>query len=172
MVERVFDCFGGHINDQSDLQSARYQAVSSVNDHQDREISALQVQTQALSVLLRRVIDDHASLIAHVWEIQNTIAYDLFFWSLLPVPFVSSLAGIDGSGSSSSSESSDNSNPGSSPSPSPHSFQTCVSRGSPPEEGVRPSIRPLRTASIWFPPELGSVLRSFQSSSTDPNASQ
>ena len=170
MVERVFDNFGGHINDQSDLQRAHHQAVSTVNGHQDREINTLQVRTQALSVLLHRLLDDHTSLITHVWDLQNIISYNLLFRSLLPVPFVLSLAGIDGSGSDSSSKSSNDSHPNSSPSPSPHSFQTCISRSSPSEEGVRPSVRPFRTASVWFPPEPSSVVRSFQPLSADPNA--
>ena len=106
--------------------------------------------------MLHHLLDDHATLISHVWELQNTIAYDLFFQALLPLPFVSTLEGIDGSGSSSSSESSDNSHSNSSPSPSPHSYQTCISGSSPPEEGVR-SFNP----SGWRP--FGSLLSRVQS---------
>ena len=115
VVERVFDYVGGHINDQSDLQGARFHSLSTVNGHQDREIEALCLQTQELSVKFHRLLWDHIALIQHVWAIQNTIAVDLFFRPILPVPFILTLVGINGSGSDSSSQPSDNSDTESSP---------------------------------------------------------
>ena len=126
-IERVFDYFGGHINDQSDLQGAQFCSLSAVNDHQDREVEALQVQTQHLSVLLIKLLGDYLSLTEHVRFLQNAVSADDFFRAILPVPFVSSFERTDGQGKDSSSESSDDSNPDSSPSTPPQSFQTCVS---------------------------------------------
>ena len=39
-----------------------------------------------MSVLLHRLLDDHASLITHVRDLQNVISYDLFFQSPLFCP--------------------------------------------------------------------------------------
>ena len=165
MVERVFDHFGGHINDQSDLQDAHYHFLSSTNNHQDREVESLHLQTQQLSVKFSHLLTDHLYLIKYVWALQNTLSTNLFFRALLPVPFVSSLAGINGSGKDSSSKPASDSDSESSPSTPSQSFQTCVSRGSLLEESICPLIQPSRTASIWIPAEQGPVMHPFRSPS-------
>ena len=63
MVERVFDHFGGHINDQSDLQDARYHCLSQTNNHQDQEVELIHFQTQQLSVQFSCLFNNHLSLI-------------------------------------------------------------------------------------------------------------
>ena len=171
MTERVFDYVGGHINDQSELQRVRFQSLSAINAHQDREMEALRLQTQQLSVRFLQLLGDHLSLIHHVCTLQDIVAADDFFRPLFPVSFVSSFEGDDGQGEGSPSESSGDSDSNLSPSTPSQSFQTCASGGSSQEEGLRPSIRPSRTASIWIPAEQGSVVHSFQSSSTGADAS-
>ena len=170
MVERVFNYVGGHINDQSDLQSACYQSVSTVNGHQDREIKSICLQTQALSVKFHCLLWDHITLIQHVWALQNTLSIDLFFKTILPLPFVSTLSGINGLGSDSASESSADSPSNSSPSTPSQSYQTCILGSGPLEEGVCPSVRSIRTAPVWFPPEQGSVMYPFQFSPVGSDA--
>ena len=136
MVERVFNYVRGHINDQSDLQGTRFCSLSTVNGYQDREMEALHLQTQELSVKFYRLLWNHIALIQHVWALQNTLTTDLFFRPLLPIPFVSTLVGIDRSGLDSSSQFSDNSDTESSPSTPSQSFKTCASGDSPLEKSV------------------------------------
>ena len=167
----MFDYIGGHINDQSELQRVRFQSLSAINAHQDREMEALCLQTQQLSVRFLQLLGDHLSLVNFIRNLQDIVAANDFFWPLVPVPFVSSFEGDDGQGEDSPSESSSDSDsdlPLSTPS---QSFQTCASGGSSPEEGLRPSIRPSRTVSIWIPVEQGPVVYPFQSPSAGSNAS-
>ena len=105
MTERVFDYVGGHINDQSDLQHAHFQSLSAINTHQDREMEALHLQTQQLSVRLIQLLGNHLSLINYIHSLQNLILADNFFQAILPLPFVLSFEGNDGQGEDSSSES-------------------------------------------------------------------
>ena len=171
MTERVFDYVGGHINDQSELQRVRFQSLSAVNAHQDREMEALRLQTQQLSVRFLQLLGDHLSLIHHVHVLQDAVAADDFFRALLSVPFVSSFEGDDGQGEDPSSESSGDSNSNLSPSTPSQSFQTCTSGGSSQEESLRPSIQPSRVSSIWIPAEQGPILHPFQSPPAGTNAS-
>ena len=90
---------------------------------------------------------------------------------LFPVPFVSSFERDDGQGESPPSESSSDSNSDSPPSTPSQSFQTCVSGGSLQEEGVRPSVRPSRSSSMWIPVEQGAIVHPFGSSSAGSDAS-
>ena len=161
MVKRVFNYVRGHINNQSDLQGTHFCSLSMVNGHQDQEMEALHLQTQELSVKFHHLLWDHIALIQHIWALQNTITVNLFFRPLLPQPFVSTLVGINGSGLDSSSKPSNNSNAKSSPSTPPQSFKTCASGGDLQEEGICPSVQSLRTVSIWFPPEQGSIVHPF-----------
>ena len=78
MTERVFDYVGGHINDQSELQRVRFQSLSSADAHQDREMEALRLQTQQLSVRFLQLLGDHLSLIHHVRVLQDVVATDDF----------------------------------------------------------------------------------------------
>ena len=157
MVERVFDYIGGHINDQSDLQGTQFHSLSSVNGHQDREIEALHLQTQELSVKFHHLLWDHIALIQHMWAIQNTLAINLFFRPLLPESFVLTLVGINGLGSDSSSQPSNNSNTKSSPSTPSQSFKTCASGGDSQGKVYAPWFDP----SGWHP--FGSLLSRVQS---------
>ena len=167
MAKRTSDYIGGHINDQSDLQSVHFNSLLAANAHQDQEMEALRLQTKELSVKFHCLLWDHIALIQHIWALQNTLAINLFFRPLLPITFVLSLAGINGSGLESSPEPSDNSNADSSPSTPSHSYQTCVSGGSLPGEGICPLVRSIRMVSVWFPPE---IVYPFQSSPTHPDA--
>ena len=139
-MERVFDYIGGHINNQSDLQRARFQSLSAANAHQDREVEALRLQTQQLSVHFLQLLGDHLSLISHVRTLQDIVAADDFFRPLVPVSFISSFERDDGQGEDAPSKSSGDSDSDSSPSTPSQSFQTCISGGSSQEEGLRPSI--------------------------------
>ena len=170
MTERVFNYVGGHINDQSELQRVRFQSLSAVNTQQDREMEALRLQTQQLSVRFLQLLGDHLSLIGHVHTLQDIIAANDFFQPLIPLPLVSSFEG-DGQREGSPSESSGDSNSNLSPSTPSQSFQTCASGGSSQEEGLHPSIRPSRTASIWIPAEQGPVVHPFRSPPASSNAS-
>ena len=134
-------------------------------------MEALHLQTQQLSVQFLQLLGDHLSLIHHVHTLQDIVAADDFFWPLFPVSFVSSFEGDDGQGEDPPSESSGDSDSDSPPSTPSQSFQTCISGSSPQEEGIHPSIRPSRTASIWIPAEQGSVVHSFRSSSTGADVS-
>ena len=118
-------------------------------------MEALRLQTQQLSVRFLQLLGDHLSLIHHVRVLQDIVAADDFFRPLFPVPFVSSFEGDDGQGEGSPSESSSDSDPDSPPSTPSQSFQTCVSGGDLQEEGVRPSVRPSGSSSIWIPVEQG-----------------
>ena len=129
-----------HINDQSDLQDTHYHFLSLANNHQDQEVEALHCQTQQLSVQFYHLLSDHITLIKHIQALQNTLSTDLFFRSLLPFPFVSSLAEINGLGEDSSSVPTCDSDSESSPSTPSQSFQTCVTRGSSLEESIHPSV--------------------------------
>ena len=140
MTERVFDYVGGHINDQSELQRVCFQSLSAINAHQDREMEALHLQTQQLSLWFLQLLGDHLSLIHHVHVLQDVVTADDFFRPLLPISFVSSFEGDDGQGEGPSSKSSGDSDTDLSPSTPSQSFQTCASGGSPQEEGIRPSI--------------------------------
>ena len=170
-MERVFDYVGGHINDQSDLQHTRFHSLSAVNTHQDREMEALCLQTQRLSVRLIQLLGNHLSLIDYVCTLQNVILANDFFRAVLPLPFVSSFEGNDGQGENSSSKPSGDSDSDLSPSTPSQSFQTCVSGGNSPEEGLHPSIQPSRTLSVWIPAEQGPIVYPFRSSSAGTNAS-
>ena len=132
-------------------------------------MEALRLQTQQLSVRFLQLLSDHLSLIHHVRVLQDIVAADDFFQPLFPVSFISSFEGDDGQGEGPPSESSGDSDSDSPPSTPSQSFQTCVSGGSLQEEGIRPAIRPSRTASIWIPAEQGSVVHSFGSSSASSN---
>ena len=129
------------------------------------------MQTQNLSVLVINLLGDHLALTECVRSFQNTVAADDFFRPLLSLPFVSTFERVDGQGEDTSSEPSSDSDPESSPSTPSQSFQTCFSGGNSPEEGIRPSIRPSRTASIWIPAESGSVVYPFRSLSASSDAS-
>ena len=133
-------------------------------------MEALRLQTQQLSVRFLQLLSDHLSLIHHVRVLQDIVAADDFFRPLFPVSFVSSFEGDDGQGEGPPSESSGDSNSDSPPSTPSQSFQTCVSGGSSQEEGIRPSLRPSRTASIWIPAEQGSIVHPFGSSSAGSDA--
>ena len=133
-------------------------------------MEALCLQTQQLSVQFLQLLGNHLSLIHHVHVLQDIVAADDFFQPLFPVPFVSSFEGDDGQGESSPSESSSDSDSDSPPSTPSQSFQTCVSGSSLQEEGVRPSVRPSRTSSIWIPVEQGPIMHPFGSSSAGSNA--
>ena len=100
-------------------------------------MEALRLQTQQLSVRFLQLLGDHLSLIHHVRTLQDIVAADNFFRPLFPVSFVSSFEGDDGQGEGSPSESSGDSDTDLSPSTPSQSFQTCISGGSPQEEGVR-----------------------------------
>ena len=128
-------------------------------------MEALHLQTQELSVKFHHLLWDHIALIQHVWALQNTLTINLFFRPLLPVPFVSTLAGINGPGEDSSSKPSSDSNAESSPSTPSQSFETCVTGGSSLEESIRPLVQPTRTVSIWIPVEQGPVMHPFKSPS-------
>ena len=171
MTERVFDYVGGHINDQSKLQRVRFQSLSAVNAHQDREMEALRLQTQRLSVHFLQLLGDHLSLISHVRTLQDIVTADNFFQSLISVSFVSSFERDDGQGEDPPSESSSDSDSDLSPSTPSQSFQTCASGGSSQEEGLCPLIRPSRSTSIWIPVEQGSIVHPFRSPSAGTNAS-
>ena len=171
VTERVFDYVGGHINDQSDLQRTHFQSLSSVNAHQEREMEALRLQTQQLSVRFLQLLGDHLSLINCVRTLQDIVAADDFFRTLLPLPFVSSFERDDGQGEDSPSESSGDSDSDLSPSTPSQSFQTCASGDSSQEEGLRPPIRPSRTSSVWIPAEQGPIVYPFRSPSADADAS-
>ena len=134
-------------------------------------MEALRLQTQQLSVRFLQLLGDHLSLIHHVRVLQDVVATNDFFWPRFPFAFVSSFEGTDGQGEGSPSESSSDSDPDSSPSTPSQSFQTCVSGSSPQEEGIHPSIRPSRTASIWIPAEQGSVVHPLGSPSAGSDAS-
>ena len=140
MTERVFNYVGGHINDQSKLQRVRFQSLSAVNAHQDREMEALRLQTQQLSVRFLQLLGNHLSLICHVRTLQDIVAADDFFWPLIPIPFVLSFERDDGQGEDSPSQSSGDFDSDLSPSTPSQSFQTCASGGSSQEEGLRPPI--------------------------------
>ena len=170
-MERVFDYVGGHINDQSDLQRVCFQSLSAVNTHQDREMEALHLQTQQLSVRFLQLLGDHLSLIHHIRILQDIVTADDFFRPLFPISFVSPFEGDDGQGEDPSSESSSDSDSDLSPSTPSQSFQTCASGGSSQEEGLCPSIRPSRTVSIWIPAEQGPVLHPFRSPPVSVDAS-
>ena len=171
MTERVFDYVGGHINDQSELQHVCFQSLSAVDARQDGEMEALRLQTQQLSVRFLQLLGDHLSLIHHVCVLQDVVTADDFFRPLLPISFVLSFEGDDGQGEGSPSESSGDSNSNLSPSTPSQSFQTCVSGGSPQDEGIHPLVQPSRTASIWIPVEQGPIVHPFQSPSAGTNAS-
>ena len=171
MTERVFDYVGGHINDQSDLQRTRFQSLSTVNAHQDREVEALHLQTQQLSVCFLQLLGDHLSLVNFVHNLQDIVVADDFFRALLPLPFVLSFEGNDGQGEDSPSESSGDSDSNLSPSTPSQSFQTCASGGSSQEEGLCPLIQPSRMLSIWIPAEQGPIVHPFRSLSAGTNAS-
>ena len=134
-------------------------------------MKTLRLQTQQLSVQFLQLLGNHLSLIHHVRTLQDIVAADDFFWPLFPVSFVSSFEGDDGQGEGSPSESSSDSDSDLLPSTPSQSFQTCASGGSSPEEGLRPSIQPSRTASIWIPAEQGPVVHPFRSLSVGSNAS-
>ena len=134
-------------------------------------MEALRLQTQQLSVRFLQLLGDHLSLIHPVRTLQDIVAADDFFRPLFPVSFVSSFEGDDGQGEDPPSESSDDSDSDSPPSTPSQSFQTCASGGSLQEEGVRPSVRPSRSSSIWIPVEQGPVVHPFGSSSAGSNAS-
>ena len=134
-------------------------------------MEALRLQTQQLSVHFLQLLGDHLSLVNLVRNLQDIVAADDFFRALLPLPFVSSFEGDDGQGEGSPSKSSGDSDPDLSPSTPSQSFQTCASGGSSQEEGLRPLIRPSRTASIWIPAEQGPVVYPFRSPSAGSNAS-
>ena len=168
MTERVFD---GHINDQSDLQHACFQSLSAVNNHQDREMEALCLQTQQLLVRFLQLLGDHLSLINHIHTLQDIVLADGFFRALIPIPFVLFFEGDDGQGEDSPSESSGDSNSNLSPSTPSQSFQTCASGGSSQKEGLRPLIQPSRTLSIWIPAEQGPIVHPFRSLSAGMDAS-
>ena len=132
-------------------------------------MEALRLQTQQLSVRFLQLLGDHLSLIHHVRTLQDIIAVNDFFRPFLHVSFVSSFEGDDGQGEGPPSESSSDSNSDSPPSTPSQSFQTCVSGSDSQEEGVRPSVRPSRTSSIWIPVEQGSIVHPLGSSSAGSN---
>ena len=134
-------------------------------------MEALHLQTQQLSVRFLQLLGDHLSLIHHVRTLQDIVAANDFFRPLFPVAFVSSFEGDDGQREGSPSESSGDSDTDLSPSTPSQSFQTCASGGSSQEEGIRPSIRPSRTASVWIPAEQGSIVYPFRPSSAGSDAS-
>ena len=103
-------------------------------------MEALHLQTQQLSVRFLQLLGDHLSLINHIRTLQDLIAADDFFWSLVPVSFVSSFERDDGQWEDAPSESSGDSDSNLSPSTPSQSFQTCASGGSSQEEGLCPLI--------------------------------